>query len=180
MNESSPVDKNEARPKRRRAWLWPGIVVGMLSVHTVGCLIVVFIATSDPSHAVVSDYHAKAIAWDQQRAQQRHDAALGWTTTIDVALAADMLGQRTVRVSIRDAEDKPLADAVTTLAVYHHARAKTIIEAQAKEAAPGEYIATMDMRRPGMWTLSVAVQRGEELFHYTTDQQVGAAQWSPR
>jgi nitrogen fixation protein FixH len=172
MKKSVTVNQNEST-EHRRAWLWPGIVIGMLTVHTLSGLIVVFIATSDPSHAVVPNYHEKAVAWDEQRAQQRAGEALGWTTQIEVALAADTLGQRTVRASIRDADGKPLTGASVTVKAYHHARANTIIEAQLKEAAPGQYIATMDLRRPGLWAFGVETSRGDESYLYTVNQQVG-------
>jgi len=179
MNDAVSNNPNPAS-SHRRAWVWPGIIIGMLSVHTLGCLIVVFIATSDPSHAVVSDYHAKAVAWDEQQAQQRASDALGWTTRIEVSLAADVFGQRTVRISISDADDKPLTNTAVTVNAYHHARANQVIESQPKESAPGEYLATMDMKRPGLWAFSIETRRGKAFYRYTTDLQVGPLDGSPR
>jgi nitrogen fixation protein FixH len=162
---------------RKRAWLWPGIIIGILGVHTIGCLIVVYIATSDPSHAVVPDYHNKAVAWDQQQAQARASLRLGWTCTIETSLAADMFGQRTVRISLRDADDKSLTEAEVKLRAYHHARANDVSEAEFKEGAPGEYVATVDMKRPGLWGFDVEVIHGDDNYTTEVDQQVGPTRY---
>ena len=103
MNEPTAPHAPNTTGTRKRAWLWPSIIIGMLGVHTIGCLIVVYIATSDPSHAVVPDYHSKAVAWDEHQALARASSQLGWTCTIQTALEPDMLGQRSVRISLRDA-----------------------------------------------------------------------------
>lgn len=161
-----------------RSWLWPGIVIGVLGVHASACLIVAYIATSDPSQAVVPDYHAKAVAWDAHRAEQRQSAALGWTCGIDVAMKADMLGQRNVRISLRDADDAPLTGAVVSLSLYHHARANDVIAAEPKEAAPGEYTVMLDMRRDGLWAFDVQVQHGDDHFTTQINQQVGPQVWN--
>lgn len=162
-----------------RAWLWPGIVIGILSVHASACLIVAYIATSDPSQAVVPDYHAKAVAWDEHRAEQRTSEALGWTCDIETAFRADMLGQRNVRISLRDAEGKPLTGALVSLTLYHHARGNDVIEAEPQEAAPGEYTAMLDMRRDGLWAFDLQVQHGDDHFIAQINQQVGPKVWIP-
>lgn len=166
--------------KRRRAWLWPGIVIGMLSVHAAGCLIVALIATSDPSQAVVPDYHAKAVAWDEHRAQQRASAALGWACTIETAMRADMLGQRGVRVSLRDADGGPLTGAAVTVTAYHHARANQVTDMKLDEATPGEYAAMMSMRRAGLWTFNVQAKHGGDDFTAEVNQQVGPDSWTAK
>ncbi len=172
----NPNTQDEANT-RKRAWLWPGIIIGMLGVHTIGCLIVVYIATSDPSHAVVPDYHSKAVAWDQHQAQARASLRLGWSCTIETSLAADMVGKRTVRISLRDGEGQPLTEAQVKLSTYHHARANDVINAVFSEGAPGEYVATLDMKRPGLWAFDVEVIRGDDIYTTEVDQQVGPTRY---
>lgn len=161
------------------AWLWPGIVIGILSVHASACLIVAYIATSDPSQAVVPNYHAKAVAWDAHRAEQRQSAALGWTCDIETAFKADMLGQRNLRISLRDADGAPLTGTVVSLSLYHHARANDVVNAQPKETAPGEYTAMIDMRRDGLWAFDIQVQHGADHYTAQINQQVGPKVWNP-
>lgn len=174
MNDPSvehTASTSTGRPKRY--WLWPAIIVGMLSAHTLGCLIVVYIATSDPSQVVVANYHEKAIAWDQHQAQQRASDALGWTCAIEAAQEADMLGERSVRISLRDREGEPLTGAKVGLETYNHIRAGDISIADFTEGAPGEYVAMVPMRRPGMWRFDVKATRDQDVFIHHLDQQVG-------
>ncbi len=177
MTEPTVPHTPHGADTRKRAWVWPGIIIGMLGVHTIGCLIVVYIATSDPSHAVVSDYHKKAMNWDERQAQARASLQLGWSCTIETALKPDMLGQRTVRISLRDADDQPLTEAQVNLSAYHHARANDISNATFEEGAPGEYVAMVDMRRPGLWGFDVEVVRGEDIYTTEVDQQVGPTRY---
>lgn len=180
MTASTAQLATDESDPRKRAWLWPGIIIGILTVHTIGCLIVVYIATSDPSHAVVSNYHAKAVAWDQHQAQARASTQLGWSCSIETAMQADMLGQRTVHISLRDADDQPLTKAQVKISTYHHARANDISEAEFNEGTPGEYTATVHMKRPGLWGFDVMVVHGDDTFTAQIDQQVGPRTRSPR
>ena len=168
-----------ANPGSGKSWVWPTIIIGMLSVHALACLVVVFIATSDPTHAVVPDYHSKAVAWDEQQTAQRDSDALGWSSEIDVSLAADLKGARTVRLSLHDQDGEPVTNATVTLSAYHHARANDVVDAELKEAAPGEYVARMDMRRAGLWTFSLLAARDGDTYQAKTAQQVGEKGWRP-
>lgn len=149
-------------------------------MQVVICFAAVFFATSDPSHAVVLDYHAKAVAWDQYMAQRRAGEALGWASQLEVAQQADMLGDRVVRLSLQDAQGQPLTDASVELTIFHHARANDTLDAELPEAAPGEYVSQLNMRRPGLWAFEVQVTRGEEVYRYRLDQQVGPTTGGPR
>lgn len=174
MTDTAHTDHTPTTTKPRRAWLWPGIVVGMLCVHTFGILIVVFIATSDPSQAVVPDYHAKAVNFDREQAQRRASEALGWTCQADASQSPDLRGQRAVRLSLRDAKGEPLTGATVSLDAFHHARANKLVHAELTESAPGEYTAVMSMQRDGLWTLAVDVKLGDDHFISNIDKHVGA------
>ncbi len=164
----------------RGAWIWPAIVIGLLSLQVVICTVAFFVATADPSQVVVSNYHAKALAWDEQRAEQRAVAELGWQAALDISPEADMLGDRTVRLTLKDAQGEPLTGATVSASTYHFARANQLIEADLAEAAPGEYVARMNMRKPGRWSLTLDVTHGEDHYPITLEQQVGSTGWVPR
>lgn len=163
-----------------RAWVWPAIVIGLLSLQVVICLAAYIVATSDPSQVVVSNYHSKALAWDEHMAELRAGEALGWRAELVVSQEADMLGDRTVRLSLKDAQGEPLTGASVGVSAFHFARANKIIEADLQEAAPGEYVARMKMRKTGRWELAFVARRGEAVYPFTLQQQVGAGGWSPR
>ena len=162
------------------AWVWPAIVVGLLSLQIVICMIAFFVATSDPSQAIVRDYHTKALAWDEHMAELRAGEALGWDVELVVAEAADMLGDRTVRLSLKDAQGEPLTGASVSVIAFHLARASQVVEAELKEAAPGEYVTQMKMRKAGLWELAFQARRGEDVYPFTLKQQVGADRWGSK
>ncbi len=170
----------EGEEKYGPAWVWPAIVVGMLGVQIIICTISFFVATSDPSQAIVRDYHTKALAWDEHMAELRAGEALGWNVALVVAESADMLGDRTVRLSLKDAQGEPLTGASVSVVAFHLARASQVVEAELKEAAPGEYVTQMKMRKAGLWELGFVARRGEDVYPFTLKQQVGADRWAPR
>ncbi len=163
-----------------KAWVWPAIVIALLSLQIVICLVAYLVATGDPSQVVISNYHTKALEWDKYMAEQRAGDALGWQAELDVALEADMFGDRTVRLSMKDAGGEPLTGASIRVRAFHYARADQAVESELKEAAPGEYLAALNMRKAGRWELSFVVSRGEDTAPFTIRQQVGADNWSPR
>lgn len=179
INNPPPPTPNAGEPPRG-AWIWPTIVVGLLSIQVVICMVAYFVATSDPSQVVVSNYHSKALAWDEYRAEQRAAAALGWSHELDIAHQADMLGDRTVRLSLNDADGQPLTDATVNVQAYHYARANQVVNAEMKEATPGTYVVQMQMRKPGRWALTFDVTRGEDHCPITLQQQVGSTGREPR
>ncbi len=54
------------------------MIAGALAFHVISSLVVVYVATSDPSYAVEDDYYQKAVAWDEKRAQDRTERRSGW------------------------------------------------------------------------------------------------------
>jgi nitrogen fixation protein FixH len=167
-------------PAHRRAWVWPGIVIGLLTMQVIICLAAYLVATSDPSQVIVSNYHEKALAWDQHMAELRAGEALGWLAELKVAGEADMLGERTVRLSLKDAQGEPLTGASVGVSAFHFARADITFDTDLKEAVPGEYVGRLKMRKAGRWELSFVAQRGEDAYPFTLQRQVGTARWRPR
>ncbi len=173
----SPGDLNE---EHGGAWIWPTIVLGLLGLQIVICLVAFVVATSDPSGAVVRDYHSKALAWDEHMAKQRAGEALGWGVALVVAERADMLGGRMVRLSMKDTQGEPLTGVAVGVSAFHLARASQVFDADMKEAAPGVYVTQMKMRKAGRWELVFVARRGEDVYSFTLRQQVGADGWKPR
>jgi len=162
-----------------KAWVWPGIVVALLFMQVLICVVGYLMANSDPSQVVVSNYHEKALAWDQHMAKLRAGEALGWKAELDIARDADMLGDRTVRLSIKDADGEPLTGAAVRVEAFHFSRADQVVQAELKEAAPGEYLASMKMRKTGRWDLDFVVQKGQDVDPFTLQHQVGPVRWVP-
>ncbi len=158
----------EAQKSNRKAALfWGAVIIGLLGSQIAVGVVSVVLATSDPSFAVVPDYHEKALKWDDAIAAQQASNKLGWKTAFTVSPAADQLGQRTVVLNLVDAKDQAIMDAKVSVRAYHHARANEVVEQVLRHVDAGHYVAALPMQRNGLWQVELTAQRGDERFEST-------------
>jgi nitrogen fixation protein FixH len=158
-----------------RAWFWPIAIIVLLSVHATAMLVVVFIATRDPSFAVEPNSYKRAVAWDSSQARRRASDQLGWSASIQTSDRVDLLGRRRITCRITDKDGVPVAAATVTLEVFHHARAADRVQVGLSPEENGTYSAELPMKRAGTWEFRIAARRGGELFTSVVTQQVGGA-----
>ena len=147
---------------------WPWIIGGALALHVVVSLVVVFVATSDPSYAVEEDYYQKALAWDERRAQDRTNDALGWQFEFTVT-PPDLPGdQPQIEVALQDEAGTPVSGATISIEAFHNSRSDDILRTNlAATAEPGLYSTTIPMRHNGRWEMRFVVERGNERFTHS-------------
>lgn len=150
--------------------LWPAVIAGALTLHVVGSLAMVYFATSNESFAVEPDYYQKALAWDDKRAQDRHNVELGWKLEFTVEPAAPGHDPK-ISVDLLDADGAPLDRAHVSLEAFFNARADERLKVELT-AVDEHYETTMHMRGDGLWEFRFTVTRGEELFTYTDTRHV--------
>jgi len=143
---------------------WPTIIAGALALHVVGSLIVVYVATSDPSYAVEKDYYQKAVNWDEKRAQDRTNEDLGWLLGFAVTPPARPGDQPKIEVTLNEADGEPVTGAMVTVEAFHKARGDDIVRSSLIEVGDGVYMASLPMRRNGRWELRFTVDRGSDHF----------------
>jgi len=150
----------------RHAALWGGVVAALLGLQAAMCAVAVFLATSDPSTAIEADYHERALRWDEAMAAIRASEALGWTVAIEVDSAPDVLGFRTVRLSLTDSAGSPIRDADVRMTCFHLARASNVHEAalSPQPAVPEGYFARAPMRKSGVWEFRIRARRGDDEY----------------
>jgi nitrogen fixation protein FixH len=158
-----------------RAWFWPVAIITLLCVHALAMIVVVFIATRDPSFSVEPNSYKKAIAWDMSQARRRASDQLGWSASIQTSDSADMLGRRRITCRITDKDGVPVAAATVRLEVFHHARAADRVQVSLNPEANGTYSAELPMKRAGTWEFRIAARRGSETFTTALTQRVGGA-----
>ncbi len=110
LDTQLPHDKQlaEARAERKAMFTWVGIILFLL-VGSVGMWIyAAYLAISDPTMAVVPDYHEKALQWDRHLENVRQAESLGWTVAVVVGKADAASGERTLTLFLRDREAKPI------------------------------------------------------------------------
>jgi hypothetical protein len=151
----------------KKGRLWPWIIAGALALHVVGSLVMVFVATSNPSYAVEEDYYQKALHWDDKRAQDRANEELGWNLDIEVHPAATPAGEPTLEVRLADAGGEPVDGAVVAVETFHNTRAEDILRARLDPVGEGVYRTTLPMRHNGRWEMRFTVTRGAERFTHS-------------
>lgn len=150
-----------------RGTFWP-VFLGVLLALGVGAnLVLLLVASGDPSFAVERDYYRKGIEWDRTLAQRRANARLGWALSCDVRRGGAGLPSSTMTVRLEDAAGVPIPDASISLEAFHNARAAQIVEASLPPAGAGAYRADLALVRPGLWELRFRAVRGEDVFTKT-------------
>lgn len=157
-------DRAARERAERRAWVWPAIVVGLLSAHAALCGITIVLATGDPSSAVEPDYYQKALRWDERAAELRAGAALGWTLNVDVASVASVRGERVVRCRLYDRDAQPIDDATLHATIFHHARGADRTTLAFEPVGGGAYEVSAKLRKAGTWEFRLAAERGDERY----------------
>lgn len=144
--------------RARRRWI---AFIGMFFVAQAGLWTwAIARVSSDPSHAVVANYDARALDWDAQRALAAASAALGWESKVTVE--GDAL---TVQVVDRDAV--PVELSVVHAVLFHNAEAAHRRRVTLEAVAPGVFRAPASLHRPGKWTVEIEAARGSDVYRRT-------------
>lgn len=165
--------------ERRARWTWTAVIVGFLGMQVALGGTAIFLATSDPSMAVVPDYEKKSLAWDDELAMRAVGRKLAWQVAIDLDPQADAKGQRMVRLVVTDRDGAPVAGAAANLQLYHHARAGEVLEPKLREAVPGVYQGLAPIHRPGLWQFSLDLRRDSERFRYSQQHELRGVRMAP-
>lgn len=146
---------------------WPIGVVVILGATIAANLVVMRIANDDPAFAVEPDYYRKAVHYDSSMAQQRENLSLGW----GIVTSLDPIGDGTqtrLAVQLLDASRAPLTGARVAVMARFNARANDTLTAVLVEGAPGAYVATLPIARPGEWEVRVDASHGSQHFSAST------------
>jgi len=157
---------------RKKGWQWPWIIGGLMAVVLGANLILMYVATSDPSFAVEENYYQKGLDWDDKRAQDRTNTDLGWSLQLEVAARRSADGTTGLTANLIDRDGQPISDATIHLEAFHNARAAAIQKRDLAPRGDGRYSASLLMRRPGLWEFRFEVSRGEQRFTHTVVQEL--------
>jgi len=150
-----------------KGWIWPWLLAGMLLVGVGANVALVVVANADPSFAVEEDYYERALAWDAALEQQRRNDRLGWTLTVAARPSPLGAGWTDLEAALVDPHGRAIAGASVELDAFHNARAADVFHAVFSEDAGRGYVASLPIRRSGLWELRVRVVRGEDRFTTT-------------
>jgi nitrogen fixation protein FixH len=149
---------------RRRWWIWPAIISGMLLLHFVGMMWAIAIAKSDQSFKVVKNAYRDGLQYDQFKAQVAESNRLGWNATIRVGDELDDAGRRELRVRLIDRDGRPLTDVDAVLSFFHEAAGNDTRTVVLSPADAGDFVGRTDLARGGFWTINLQASRGNQHF----------------
>lgn len=158
---SNPSGKpaSQAGANRKAAWLWGSLIVGLLSLQVAVGVVAIVLATGDPSVAIVPDYYEKALNWDDEKAMLSASDKLGWNFELSVSSGADLQGQRTIVVTLRDQAGVGIENAAVKLSIYHHARAADLRQIPLRAHGGGHYSGLAAIQRGGNWEVELTAIR---------------------
>lgn len=143
--------------RRARRW-WVSGIVSLLGLQVFIGIGSVILAVSDPTVAIVPNYHQKALDWDASQRAVNLTGKLGWKVTPMVGLVSADGDRRLVRISIQDKEERPVTDLNVSAAVYHHARGSEIYNLNLVETDAGYYEGTTSLTQAGVWQVFIQIE----------------------
>jgi nitrogen fixation protein FixH len=158
----------DARAERHACFKWSAFILLLLGGSVGMCIYAAMLAVSDPSMAIVPDYHEKALHWDKHLELARATRALGWNIAVVPSPAHDLAGHRQLTFFVRDRDARPVTAATGQLRLYHHVRAGSAVTLPLREVEPGAYECEVTMARAGLWQMELMLERGEEHMESTT------------
>lgn len=146
---------------------WAFVPVGLLAAMLLGLGSMAVIATNDPGFALERDYYAKAVRWDQKRAQDDTDARLGYRLDVAATGGLDARANSEITLRLLDAVGAPLRGAQLRAEAFAVARSNDVRTLRFDEVAPGLYRAELSRARAGIWELRCSADRQGEHFTHT-------------
>ena len=159
---SADEARRAARAERHACFQWTAFILLLLGGSVGMWVYAAYLAISDPTMAVVPDYHEKALQWDKHLEVARASKAVGWTIAVVPSAAANASGQRELTFFVRDRDARPVTGAHGHVRMYHHTRGKEVNTFELTEKEPGSYTIQAPMPRIGTWQLELTLDREAE------------------
>ncbi|QDV21784.1 FixH family protein [Aureliella helgolandensis] len=140
-----------------RRW-WVSFVVGMLTLQVAIGMTALYLSLSDPTIAVVPNYHQSAVNWDITRRALQLTDSLQWQMNIDVVTSREGEPTSELQVQVLAADGVPIEGMNVTARVYHHARGNEIHSLALKETQPGYYAGGLKLAQVGLWQIDLQME----------------------
>ena len=152
------MDPEELQQLERRARrFWVSVIVGFLSLQVVIGIVSIVLSLSDPTIAVIPNYHQAALDWDvTHRARQLTDH-LGWQVDYNV-VPSEHAGHRSLFVTVLDRDGKPVPGLNVSAKLYHHARGSAVDKFKLTQVADGNFQADTKLTDKGLWQIELVME----------------------
>lgn len=155
-------------PTRGRAWI--ALVVALLAAVVASNVILMRVASADPSVAFEPDAYRKGSRWDESVAEARRSEALGWTATLESSRDPET-GLLSGRMRLM-ASAHPVSDARVEIEGFAVARSGERHRLEGSTDADGVAFFTVHPGRPGLWEWRLRARRGDQVFVKTFRETV--------
>lgn len=171
MNERAPTVQARALAAAgsRRGRFYLFLIVGLLALMMVGQIVMVVVASRDPSFSLEPDYYRKALGYDAHMQQTAKNHALGWRMEV-LAFGDDGLRARLV-----DGAGSPVDGATVEVEAFPVARGLELRRTALLGQGAGVYGAAMASLRKGLWELRFTADARGERFTQTAREELKAA-----
>ena len=143
--------------ERRARRFWVSVIVGFLSLQVVIGIVSIVLSISDPTLAVIPNYHQAALDWDvTHRARQLADQ-LGWQVDYNI-VPSEHAGRRSLLVTILDRAGKPLPGLNVSAKLYRHARGSVVDKFKLTTVADGNYQGDTKLTDVGLWQIELVIE----------------------
>ncbi len=166
MTNSLQIDRNEQTAQL----VWTVIIVSFFLIQAVIWTVAISITSNDQSHVVLADYDQKSLHWDESQASRRASKALGWKTSLKIATAADIVGNRSVTLTLHDRNDQPIQQPTVDLIAFHRGQAANQQSIRLQATLPGIYEGVVQIRKQGQWQFSGTIRNSGDQFYLDEKQ----------
>ncbi|MEO1526765.1 MAG: FixH family protein [Planctomycetota bacterium] len=142
----------KGRAERNSKRIWVSLVVLLLGLQIGIGAIAISLATSDPSVAVVPDYHEAALNWDTDKANRFRLETMGIELKLTLSDVADGRGQRALRASLVN-DQATIPECTASVTAFHHSRAREVARFPMQSIGNGQFQCLIPMQRRGLWDL---------------------------
>jgi hypothetical protein len=167
-----PNPDSSAKTERRAKRIWVGIVVTFLALQVVGGIVTIYLATSDPTVAVIPNYYQSGLNWDIKRRNLDQFTSMGWHVVVEVQASDEELQQRQVTIQLKN-NDNPVGKQRVSASIFHHGRGNEIFKLNFDEALEGQYVAICRLSQAGLWQFDIAIEGDHGLAETRFTMDVG-------
>lgn len=172
----------ESPDRPLQGYIWPLLIVLLLGAQVTFLFVTVTLAVQDPSFAVEENYYDRAVNWDAYAKASRAIDDAGWNVQISLRDDADVLGYRTLVISILDAAGRPVRMQEIGGELFQHAQASFRQPLALTREEDDRYAANVRMEQAGWWGVRLTMTRDGAPYAFDADYMLyslqGGVAWS--
>lgn len=149
-------------------WPWPGMIFALLGANALGTGALIYFAHKDGTPAAEIDFYARGAENDQRVADRTASQRLGWK-------AAAVIEPGMLRVSLADAEGKPVKIDSASAEVIHRSESGRWQRMSLDVGEPGVATASFDGVHAGSYEVRFEAKCNGERFVKSMIVRVGRA-----